>query len=178
MNQKRIASLPTQHYIRHPQQTPSLSIRESHPVVVRASWPHKRTVGSFYHANIWVGSYQFLNIFILCTLLKCRFLLLSHTSLCISLHFPSIDWSSYNFNCEDLIGQFIGWMIFFFLFCVNFRSKDTQEQFDRFLGTISYYSELAVQIILTTPVWGPVTQIAPKKKKKNIIFFSLPLSVI
>lgn len=58
-------------------------------------------------------------------------------------------------------------MIFFFLFCVNFRSKDTQEQFDRFLGTISYYSELAVQIILTTPVWGPVTQMAPKKKKTS-----------
>lgn len=37
MNQKRIASSPTQHYIRHPQQTPSL---QSHPTVVLAGCPH------------------------------------------------------------------------------------------------------------------------------------------
>lgn len=35
---KRIVSSPTPHYIRHPQQTPSL---QSHPPVVLVSWPHR-----------------------------------------------------------------------------------------------------------------------------------------
>lgn len=56
VNQKRIASSPTRHHIKHPPQTPSL---QSHSLVVLPSHLHGRSYSSFYHENIWVAWKQF-----------------------------------------------------------------------------------------------------------------------